>query len=256
MTGVLAGNAGAFLGSLLFGGAVVATRVAVRDVPPLSLAVLRYGQGAAILLLVLAAGARGSLRVERRDVPLLAILGVILFAVFPVSFNATLELTTASRGAVMLASMPLWSAVMARAMGREDLAPRQLGALLLSVAGVAAVFAEGGVLSGGASSVAGNGLMLFGAFCGAVYGVLVKPLLGRYPALTMTAYTMAAGALLLLPIALAEDLAGTVAGIDGQAAVLILYLGVLGGALGFYLISFALARLTPTQAAVYINLKQ
>ncbi len=33
-----------------------------------------------------------------------------------------------------------------------------------------------------------------------------------------------------------------------------MFLGVFGGALGFFLWTFALTRLTPTQVAVYINL--
>jgi drug/metabolite transporter (DMT)-like permease len=36
-------------------------------------------------------------------------------------------------------------------------------------------------------------------------------------------------------------------------AVLILFLGILGGALGYFLWTFALSRLTPTQVAVYVN---
>jgi drug/metabolite transporter (DMT)-like permease len=35
---------------------------------------------------------------------------------------------------------------------------------------------------------------------------------------------------------------------------LVVFLGVFGGALGFFLWTFALTRLTPTQVAVYINL--
>jgi hypothetical protein len=37
----LAANAGAFVAAVLFGSSVVAVRVAVQEVPPLSLAVLR-----------------------------------------------------------------------------------------------------------------------------------------------------------------------------------------------------------------------
>ena len=36
--------------------------------------------------------------------------------------------------------------------------------------------------------------------------------------------------------------------------MLLAFLGVFGGALGFFLWTFALTRLTPTQVAVYINL--
>ena len=60
----LAANAGAFVAAVLFGSSVVAVRVAVQEVPPLSLAVLRFGQGGLLLVVVLLlAGMREVLRV-------------------------------------------------------------------------------------------------------------------------------------------------------------------------------------------------
>lgn len=107
----LAANAGAFVAAVLFGSSVVAVHVAVQEVPPLSLAVLRFGQGGLLLVVVLLlAGMRELLRVEWHDLPLLILLGAVLFTVFPVTFNASLRLIEASRGALVLATMPLWSA--------------------------------------------------------------------------------------------------------------------------------------------------
>ena len=51
----LRANASAAMAAVLFGGSVVAVRVAVRDVPPVSLAVLRMGQGSLLLVGVLLA---------------------------------------------------------------------------------------------------------------------------------------------------------------------------------------------------------
>lgn len=254
MTGAAAGNTAGILAAIIFGAAVVATREAVRDVPPLSLAVLRFGQGALLLFLVLFAVSRGLLGVDRRDLPFLAFLGAILYASFPVAFNVALDLTTASRGSVMLATMPIWTALLGRALGREALTPRQLVGVVLSVAGVAGVFLEGGLGFDDASTAAGNALMILTAIGGAVYGVLAKPLFGRYAPLTITAYTMVFGTLLLVPLALIEGLPGAVAGMDGETTALVLFLGIPGGALGYFLITFALARLTPTQTSVFINL--
>ena len=79
----LAGNIAAFIAASLFGASVVATRVAVQEIPPLNLAVLRFGQGGLILLLSLFICARGLLKVNRNDLPFLILLGAILFAVFP-----------------------------------------------------------------------------------------------------------------------------------------------------------------------------
>lgn len=251
----LAANAALACSLVIAGSAVVATRAVVRDVPPLSLAVLRFGLGSGALFLCLALGARGLLRVARRDLPHLALLGAILFAAFPLTFNAGLRLTEASRGALLLATVPVWSAVLARAAGRERLAARQVAGLALTVAGVVVAIAGRGLpwqAPGGA--LLGDGLLLLAALLGAVYGVLAKPAFARHAALTITAYTMLAGTLLLLPAALAEGLLPAAARLDGRALALILFLALPDGALGYYLYAFGLARLSPTQTAVYLNL--
>lgn len=252
---VLAGNIAAFVAATLFGASVVATRVAVQEIPPLSLAVLRFGQGGLILFLCLLVGVRSLMQVNRRDFPFLILLGAILFAVFPVTFNAGLRLTEASRGALMLATMPLWSAWLARWARRESLILRQIGGILLTFTGVGIVLVERGLTWQETTwAVAGDGLMLVTALCGAIYGVLAQRILARYTALTVTTYAMVFGTFLLLPAALAEGLPQALAQIEGKLAALILFLGIFGGALGYFSWTFALTRLTPTQVAVYVNL--
>jgi drug/metabolite transporter (DMT)-like permease len=252
----LAANAGAFVAAVLFGSSVVAVRVTVQEVPPLSLAVLRFGQGGLLLVFVLLlVGGRNVLRVKWRDLPLLVLLGAIFFAVFPVTFNASLRLIEASRGALLLATIPLWSALLAWISRSERLAPRQFVGVLISLAGVGLALAERGAGGqGGLQTLAGDALMLVTALCGAAYGVLAQRAFARYAALTVTAYAMVLGTLLLLPAAVAEGLVGVLPRQDRQTVALLLFLGVFGGALGFFLWTFALTRLTPTQVAVYINL--
>jgi drug/metabolite transporter (DMT)-like permease len=252
----LAANAGAFVAAVLFGSSVVAVRVAVQEVPPLSLAVLRFGQGGLLLMCVLLlGGVRDLLRIKRHDLPLLLLLGAVLFAVFPVTFNASLRLIEASRGALILATIPLWSALLARIGRSERLAPRQLVGVFLSLGGVGLALAERGLgWQDGLGGLAGDGLMLVTALCGAAYAVLAQRAFARYGALTVTAYAMVLGTLLLLPAALVEGLVVVLPQLDRQTLALLVFLGVFGGALGFYLWTFALTQLTPTQVAVYINL--
>jgi drug/metabolite transporter (DMT)-like permease len=252
----LAVNGGALAAAALFGASVVAVRVAVQEVPPLSLAVLRFGQGGLLLVFVLLlVGGRGMLSVRWRDLPLLLLLGAVLFAVFPVTFNASLRLIEASRGALLLATIPLWSALLARISRSERLVPRQVAGVLLSLGGVGLALAERGVGGqGGLQTLAGDALMLVTALCGAAYAVLARRAFARYGALTVTAYAMVLGTLLLSPAALVEGLVGILPQLDRQTLALLVFLGVFGGALGFFLWTFALTRLTPTQVAVYINL--
>lgn len=248
-------NAGAFIAAILFGASVVAVRVAVQDVPPLTLAILRFGQGGFLLLLLLLIWARDLLRIGWRDVPYLVLLGAIFFTIFPVTFNTSLRLTEASRGALMLATMPLWSVLLARVAKREHLSIRQMCGVLLTFAGVGAVLVERGLTFVGTSlSLTGDALMLVTAFCGAVYGVLAKRMLTRYKALTVTAYAMMFGTLLLVPAAFVEDPSSALARMRTDTVMLVLFLGIFGGAIGYFLWTFALTRLSPTQVAVYVNL--
>ena len=248
------GNFTAFIAAGLFGASVVATRVAVQEIPPLNLAVLRFGQGGLILFLCLLVGARDLLKVKRHDLQYLVLLGAILFAIFPLTFNVSLRLTEASRGALMLATMPIWSAWLARAARKEQLIHRQIAGILFTFTGVGIVLAERGLnWQGSGLSLVGDGLMLLTALCGAIYGVLAQKMLARYSALTVTMYSMLFGTFLLFPAALLEGLPQAFVRIDGQIAVLILFLGIFGGALAFFFWTFALTRLTPTQVAVYVN---
>ena len=153
------------MAAVFFGASVVAVRVAVRDVPPVSLAVLRFGIGGLLLLLVAMTVRRDALRLDREMVPRFTLLALVFYALFPLSFNVGLQFTEASRGALMLATMPVWSAVMARKAVGERLLPLQVGGVVLSVAGIAVAFAERGLFARtGGLAILGDALLLLTAF--------------------------------------------------------------------------------------------
>src|SRR5918997_6128922 len=144
----LPANASAAMAAVLFGASVVAVRVAVRDVPPVSLAVLRMGLGSLLLVGGVLLVAPRLLRATWDRLRLFGLLGLVLFAVFPLTFNFGLRYTEASRGAVMLATMPIWSALLGRVAG-ERLVGRQVTGVMLSVVGIGLAFVEPGRSLGG-----------------------------------------------------------------------------------------------------------
>jgi drug/metabolite transporter (DMT)-like permease len=173
---------------------------------------------------------------------------------FPLTFNIGLQYTEASRGAVMLATMPIWSALLGRIIG-EQLAGRQVVGVGFSVAGIALAFLEPGrVVGGDAMSLVGDGLLLLTGLLGALYGLIAKRVLAVDHAATVTTYAMLIGTVLLLPAAWVEGLVPAIGRLDWQLLGLVVFLGVLGGAVAFLLWTWALSRLTPTQVAVYVNL--
>jgi drug/metabolite transporter (DMT)-like permease len=250
----LRANASAAAAAVLFGASVVAVRVAVRDVPPVSLAVLRFGQGGLLLVGILLVVAPRQLRTSWKRLPLFGLLGLVLYVLFPLTFNVGLRYTEASRGAVMLATMPIWSALLGRIVG-ERLARAQVVGVALSVVGIGLAFVEPGrAIGGDAMSLVGDGLLLLTGLLGALYGLIAKRVLAVDSPATVTTYAMLFGAVLLLPVALVEGLVPAIARMGWQLLGVVVFLGVLGGAVAFLLWTWALTRLTPTQVAVYVNL--
>jgi drug/metabolite transporter (DMT)-like permease len=237
----------------LYGASVVAVRVAVADVSPLALALLRFGQGTVILVIALLIMAPHLLKINMRDLPFLALLGVIFFALFPLSFNAALQFTEASRGSVLLGTMPVWSVVLAPLFAPEHLSRRQLGGVVMTVVGVFLSVAPSVLASGGGSrALIGDGLLVVTAFLGALYGVLSKRALRVHSAATVTTYAMACGVVALTPVALVQKSFGGMR-LTSEVIAWVVFLGIFGGALAFLLWTIALSRLSPTAVTVYVN---
>ena len=251
----LAANASAFVAAVLLGASVVAVRVAVRDIPPTTLAVIRFGQGALVLLGGIAIIRPALLRIDLQSLRFDVLLGAIIFSLFPLSFNAGLQFTQATRGALMLATLPIWSMLLARWFLGERLGVRRTVGVGLTLFGVLIVVGERGLnLETDGRALLGDGLVLFTAFLGALYGVLTKRAFNRQHPLTVVSYAMLSGTLVLLPIALWEGMVEEFGQLDSSLALIVLFLGIPGGAIAFGMWTMALARLTPTQVAVYINL--
>ena len=232
---------------------MVAVRVAVVDVSPLALALFRFGQGTVILVIALLITGPHLLKIEPRDLPFLALLGLIFFAMFPLSFNAALQFTEASRGSVLLATMPVWSVVLAPLFAPEHLNRRQLGGVVMTVVGVFLSVAPSVLASGGGSrALIGDGLLVVTAFLGALYGVLSKRALRVYSPATVTTYAMACGVAALTPVALVQESFDGLR-LTGEVIAWVVFLGVFGGALAFLLWTIALSRLSPTAVTVYVN---
>ena len=242
------GVGAALLSSSLGGTAVVATRHLAGGIDPLTLALLRYGLGLACL-----GAAFFWLRlpwVHRRDVVPVILLGTLLFAGFPALFNQALAWTTAARGALALATMPLLTLLLAATLRAEPLSGRKLAGVLLALGGVSLALG----MPGTAPSDAWRGdlVMLATAACGAIYNVTSQPLLRRYPPLAFITQAMLAGTIVLAVAVTTAGEPGRLAALSTNAWMVVIYLGVVGGALAFWLWNFGLERTTPTRVAVTV----
>ena len=111
------------------GSAMVATRLVVDQAGPASLALLRYAIGVCCLApFVLLAAPRA--RFARRDLLPIALLGVAQFGLLIALLNYGLRTVPSGRAALIFATFPLLTMVIAAALGPERLgAGRTAGVL-------------------------------------------------------------------------------------------------------------------------------
>jgi drug/metabolite transporter (DMT)-like permease len=247
----IVGIVGGCASSVLGGTAVVATRSVIAATDPATLGALRYSIGAACLLpLVLCLGAT---RPQKRDLVPIALLGVLFFAIFPWLFNDALSYTTAAHGALALSTLPFLTLLLASLLRAEPLTGFKLAGVGCATLGV--TIALSSRLAGLPPGAWYGDLVMVGtALCGALYNVLARPYLARYPALSFTAFAMTAGAVAMLILASATGAPGKIVTFGAKEWGEVAFLGVAGAALTFFLWSFALERTTPTRVATTVAL--
>lgn len=115
-----------------------------------------------------------------RDHPLqIAALGILGFVFYQLCFIVGLDYTTAGNAALIMASSPLWTALVGRAFRTERLAGASWVALLIVLAGTCVVVIGGSTeISFGSDTFIGNLIMLVAAVFWGAYTAFSKPVLG------------------------------------------------------------------------------
>lgn len=234
------------------GLALVATRYAVGESGPATLAMFRYAIGAACLLPVML-HLRMPMRFAARDAVPIAIFGILQFGVLIVLINYGLAHITAARAALLFASFPLITMILAALLGREKLTLLKSAGVLLTILGVGITLGEKLFDGTGTDSLIGEGAVLLAAFCGALCSVLFKPYLQRYPTLSVGAYSMLASVGFLIFLALYEGAFTTWTGYSVSGWLAVVFIGLSSG-IGYFGWLWALRHAPPTQVTVFLGL--
>jgi drug/metabolite transporter (DMT)-like permease len=218
---------------------------------PLSYASVRFALGA-LLFSAVTLGREGSLRVERRHVPLMLCAAALGTWLNQLTFTYSVRLTTAATVALMFGTLPIFVALFAQALGVERLRFRHWAATAVSFSGVALV-ALGS--SGGIAGDLGGILLGLGATATwAAYSVAIGPLMQRYSPYRISAFMLLVGSVPLLVSSAAQLAAQDWAALGGLAWAAFVY--SLFFSLVFTNVMWfeAIDRVGPARASLYANL--
>ena len=211
---------------VLWASAYAGIRAGLKAYTPAQVAVLRFL--VASLALALYAGFAHFRRPEWRDVPGLMLTGLVGITFYNLALNYGETQVTAGAASLLIASTPIWTALLAMIALRERLTVTGWCGILVSFAGVALIaYGESGGIRLSPKAL----VVLCAALASGIYLVMQKHFLDRYSALEFTAYSIWGGTLLMLPFSGGLVRAIQVAPRAGTLAIV--YLGIFPAAIAY-----------------------
>jgi drug/metabolite transporter (DMT)-like permease len=236
---------------LVWGTNYIVLKAALAVVEPLAFNAVRFALAAVCLAAI--AWVRGAPRPPAGMIPRLAGLGLLGNTIYQLCFIEGIAHTRAGNAALIMAAVPVQTAVISHFRGHERLRWRDAGGLALSIAGIAAIILGSGKAVGFGGTVVGDVLMLLSTACWSFYTIGTKPVADELGITTATAWTMGLGAvplvLICTPSVLAQDWR-----VVTPAAWSALVFSSIGALVVAYLIWYrGVQRLGPSRTAFYSN---
>lgn len=237
-----------------WGGNMIVIKSALGEMNPMAFNVCRFGIAIGLMWLMLAA-TETDFSLGPREFRWLLLTGLMGNTVYQLFFINGINLSTAGNTAFMVATAPVWVAVIAGLARLEYLYPRGWVGVATSLVGVTLIiFGSGQVVALTEVTVRGDLLTLAGAMCWASYTLMTKPVLVRHSPLKVTTYAMSLGyvpfVLLSTPSLFTQDWAS----VSASSWLSVAYSAGFALTLGYVGWSWGVRMIGGTRTAVYNNL--
>lgn len=227
----------------------IVVKAANAQIPPITFAFLRFGL-AALTLLVVLRWREGRLGLPRRDVVPILGLGALGFGVYQILWATALQDIPAGDSALLIATTPVITALLAVVSGADILTRTKLLGSLVSFAGVAVIVSAGHGITLG-SALIGDALTLIAAVCWAIYTAFGAPILRRHSPLRTTAWAMVGGSLVLLVPGLLQAVGVGWGSVTSDAWVGLLFSAFIPAGIANVVVFSAIRLLGPTRITAY-----
>jgi len=238
--------------AVMFAGTWVAAHWATEEIPPLTVAFLRF-LVASVLLWAWARLTGVPIRVGRADLPLVVAMGVSGIFLYNVCFLYGVRLAPSSDGAVIVPGLsPV--AVAALVAVRYGIRPPGRAMAGLGMALVGLVVVIGPAMTSSPARAVGDLLFVAGAVCWGVYSVLSRAATVRFHPVAVTLAAAAFGAVAFAPFAVLERGWEPVLDASPRALASVVYLGALGTVIAFVAFAEGIRRIGAPRASAFIVL--
>ncbi len=243
------------ISSACWGGNIFIGRAVHAEVPPVGLSFWRWVLALCLLLPFAWPKLRRDWPLIRRHWRILALLAFFGMAAFHTSLYLSVNYTTATNAALLVAICPVLVPVLSWAIYREPITRRIVLATLISLVGVAVVVTRGQLGQLLALTFnKGDLIMLIAVFTWSMYTVLVKRRPPGLHPLALLASTMVLAIGFLFPVYLWETLAVRPMPVTRESLLTIGYVVVFASLLAFLSFNRGIEVLGPNKGGLFMHL--
>lgn len=255
MSGSRMGYVLLMVAACLWGGAAVASKAAVTDASPMSVAFMRFAIAAVFLTALQTRDEGFDFGAFRKHWLLLTLLGLSGISVPNILFLFGVQTTTAAKAALIQAGIPVFTVALAVPLLKERLSGVQWAGIALSTAGVIGLMAGDDLAALLAQGVSVGDLLVLGAvFCWAANALIAKVAMGRFSARGASTYSAIAAAVTTVPLLIGSPFPGDLATVPVSGWLSILYLALGPSALAYIFFYGGIGRVGASVASLYLNL--
>ncbi len=231
-------------------------KIALREFPAPLAASLRVVIAAVCILPCYWWKVHGRGKWTRRDLPLLALLGLVGVGINQFFFILGLGRTSVAHSAILISMAPIWVLLIAAARRLERITKAKLGGMLAALGGVAVLGLEHSAgPAGRGPTLAGDLLTLFAGAAFALFAVRGKEVIHRYDSLTLNTFVFGSGALVLLPVAIWQGWSFPFARVSATGWLALLYMGLFPSLVCYLIFYWALRFVAASRLSAFAYLQ-
>ncbi len=245
--------------NIIWGGTYVASKIAMNDFKPVTLAFVRFAASSFIMLPFLFIFYR-KIRLKKKDLFLCSLLGLIGICLAYIFQNTGVKMTKTMNAAIEISSEPILMILLAAAFLKEKITGRIITGVTLSFAGVIALIVPASncrTASGVETfSIAGDMLVLLSALCCALYTIIGNTAIKRLPSFVVTTYAVITGTIFLFPFVIFyENGLHDIFQASFKSWLCVLYLSAAATCFAYFMWYLLLERLEASFMGNFLNLQ-
>lgn len=241
--------------AFFWGTSFSASKLGLRQLLPMHLAILRFSLASFIFFIVLRIFYT-DVSIEKKDLPLLWFLGVLgVSSYFYIQYTG-LKLTTTVNTAIIIAISPIFTIIFSSLVfHQESLTLNKIAGAVVAFCGIFLIFAGSSGMTLARGTMVGNLLILSNSAAWALFTVLGKGLVEKYDPFVVMAHINIYGTITMLPLAFSPVFVNSLRTIGAVTWWAVVYLALTCSVFGYFMWYRGVKVLGASRTAVfnYIN---